>query len=184
MTMGPSAIFEALEGRPLFEAMCQRLVVVTSYVLIGIGHAALLLGQTTQTVTPIFRHINIAPCGRLELGQVWHRDARAVAISATTYRVVPGCFGGADRIDIDVSVDGTIQRFTFHYSKDRSYDVFLRSYTQLLGPALVTHSGENERSAIWEDGRTRFRLTETLTGSAAGVSSRLENADTNMSSNP
>lgn len=106
-------------------------------------------------VKSVFRHVDLGPSGRFELGESFDEHAHlAVEEKPGMYRLRDGFFSRAESIVVDTDKTGIVCRVHFKYGPASNYSRMLAGYRRSLGaPAQATES-----DAAWNDGRTEFRL--------------------------
>jgi hypothetical protein len=124
--------------------------------------------RTGSTHGAVFRHIEIAYRRRIELGECPDLDAISVARGAGERELLPGEFGGAAAIVIELTPSRVVKGMRFGYSPGTSFQRMRDGYTQMLGPP----TSAAPTSATWADRDTVFELREDP-GPPAVVSSRL-----------
>lgn len=131
-------------------------------------------GGSAQERKPIFRHISIQPCGRIELGARFRSILRAVRQNDSTFRLIPQCFGDAEQILVHVSPHMLVTSFDFAYAAGDSLAVFVAEYRQSLGPPIsVDTSGQGEHTVVWRDAHTMFTLLRRKAGATVRTYARL-----------
>ncbi len=126
---------------------------------------------TTQPPAPsasIFRYIDIAPYGRIELGAPFGADSLVTQISDSVVELPRQTFGGTDRITIHLTPDRKVYAMSFLYPQGTSYDAMVESYTEDLGPPTRMNHG-----VYWDDRRTRFMIIVHRVEAAEVVASRM-----------
>jgi hypothetical protein len=127
----------------------------------AVGLAAILSAESSAESRRVFRHVDIAPQRRLELGKRFPSlDRVAFKVNDETFRLKPGTFRGADAIEVRTSPAATIACIAFQYSQPSKLQELIGVYQGLLGPP-DSHQIVQGRTAIeWVDTRTVFALIQ------------------------
>lgn len=129
-----------------------------------------------QARTPIFRYINIEPCGRLDLDSTFSPRGRAVVQNDSTFRLIPRCFGGAEQLLVHVSGAHHITAFEFAYGSAQSLASYVLDYERSIGPpSRVDTTAGTTHVVVWEDARTEFTLFRRIRSGRADSFARLSN---------
>jgi len=129
---------------------------------------------SAQERKPIFRHISIQPCGRIELGARFRPMLRAARQDDSTFRLIPQCFGDAEQILVHVSPQMLVTSFDFSYAEGDSLALFVAEYRQSLGPPIsVDTTGQGVHAVVWRDDRTMFTLLRRKAGATVRTYARL-----------
>jgi hypothetical protein len=139
-------------------------VACASYALLGTALVA--NGSHGQAPSkPIFRYIDIAPCGRIELGTRFDPSGRAVRQNDTTFRLIPHCFGDADQILVHVGARQRVTSFDFSYGVGDSLATHDAYYRTLIGaPFAVDTTGPGVHTVQWRDSTTILTLFRNRRG--------------------
>jgi hypothetical protein len=110
----------------------------------------------------IFRSVSIGPGVVVRLGE--RLPGLAWPFIQQTrhdrYAVRKGTFSGAAAVELRLDAIGRMTAAWFTYGAgDEGFAARVESYSKTLGPPVLL-GGEGVRLARWEDGRTRFELSE------------------------
>jgi hypothetical protein len=110
----------------------------------------------------IFRYLSIGPGVVVRLGEplpglAWPFIQQT---GHDRYAVRKGTFAGAAAIELRLDAAGRMTAAVFTYGAgDEGFAAKVASYSETLGPPVRTVE-EGTQVARWEDGRTRFELSE------------------------
>jgi hypothetical protein len=116
----------------------------------------------------VFRHIDISHGRRIELGAPFAFDAISTAIGEHERELLPGEFGGAESIVIELTPARIVRGMRFGYAAGTSFRRMVDGYKEMLGLPAV----EAADTARWETQDTTFELRREP-GPTGRVCSRL-----------
>src|SRR6185295_18406350 len=105
---------------------------------------------------PIFRHIEISTGRRIVLGVLFVLDAIAIAPRQEECSLLPGQFGGAKAITIELTPSRIVRAMRFQYSPGTSFRKMVKGYKKMLGAPAAEAPDE----VTWSDSATRFDLRQ------------------------
>lgn len=100
----------------------------------------------------IFRYVNIAPYGKIELGNNISQFKSYYEIRDGQYFLLEKYFGGAKSIEIMKDKNEKIVALIFKYDKNVKLESQISDYSYLGKPFI------EDEIAIWNDGKTKFEL--------------------------
>lgn len=121
--------------------------------------------------TTVFRTIEVGTGVPITLGQPLSPQAMALMQPGggpQRFQLMPGTFGDAEEIDIQLGVGGAVQQMDFRYAAGSDYEEMVANFEGQMGPPTTQHGG-SEQVTTWKDDSTEFRLV----GSTSGIHSTL-----------
>jgi hypothetical protein len=137
----------------------------------------------SQSTSPIFRHINIQPFGRIELGEILSMRTELFVPAGPGYvRLQPAggqkwSFADTRAILVGLTKQRTVCAIVFQYLPLKSYTQAVEEYRQDFGVAPELRrmqQGKSVRSVRWQDARTAFTFEETVVANEVQLVSRME----------
>lgn len=133
--------------------------------------------DTNDSTKPIFRSITVHTSGGepvvISLGQPLSAQAMALCVPAgpNRFKLKDGTFERAEKIVLQLGLGAAVQNMYFSYAVGTKYQEQLANFENELGPPDSQSGDEGNEVSTWDDGSTRFELTN----SPSGVTSTLTN---------
>jgi hypothetical protein len=134
-------------------------------VLAALSVALLAPAAACAQPTPVHRDIDLAPYGKIVLGEPFTADSIATRHPEGFYALRPGTFAGAEAVDVIV-VDDLVAAIRFTYAPVAAdYETYVANATEALGPPLrgtrEVDGGGRMDCVAWRDARTVLEICLT-----------------------
>lgn len=139
--------------------MNKRLFSVALAGLLLLVSAAASSEAAEPGVPTLFREVKVATGDVvIALGKPFDPAGLAENVGERVYALLPGKFGGADRLLVTVSAAGSVSAMQFIYAQEASFDQVVGRYQARFGQPRAMDDAAREGGVYWDDGRTRFEV--------------------------
>ncbi len=113
-----------------------------------------------RTVESVYRYVNVGRGDKIQLGASVVPRALTAQVDDTTFRLLPGTFGGGGTQSIVGRTDasGVVRSLMFVYDGSEPLGDKVRQYTASLGKPLERRDSPDGVVYTWQDDSTRFEL--------------------------